>query len=245
VEEAAGLVRFGAGTNWQRVVRLGGGDLLSVILLSQEGMLWRWGAQPFAAKTREWPGLRSFEPHRLGTDSDWARIFSANDSVYAWKRDGGAWVIHHPGRELRATELVPEEGIAVERVEGFDKMKWRSLTGCWRWHAAVHEDGTLWAWSFKSPPESNYGQGFQVGPAVRIGSDADWTAVSGGYGILAALKADGSLWDWRIRGLGYRGEPASELVTKPPVRLGVHNDWVAIGYAMGGVVSLAADGGLW
>ncbi len=250
VEEAAGLVRFGDGTNWQRVVRLGGGDLLSVILLNQEGTLWRWGAQPFAAKTREWPGLRSFEPHRLGTDSDWARIFSANDSVYAWKRDGGAWVIHHPGRELRATELVPEEGIAIERVEGFDTMKWRSqawcsLTSGWPQHAAVREDGTLWAWNIKPPPESKYGQAPMVGPAVRIGSDADWTAVSGGFGRLAALKADGSLWEWREWGFGHRHEAALEQAIKAPVRLGVHNDWVAIGYAMGGIVSLAADGSLW
>jgi hypothetical protein len=32
---------------------------------------------------------------------------------------------------------------------------------------------------------------------------------------------------------------------EPPVRLGTHNDWIALGVVEGNITSLAADGNLW
>jgi hypothetical protein len=66
--------------------------------------------------------------------------------------------------------------------------------------------------------------------------------VAGEWRALAALKTDGSLWEWHpsydeIRNL--------DLAKNRPVRLGNHNDWVALGGALGRWVSLAADGSLW
>jgi len=246
-EEAAPLVRFGQETNWQNVVQYGY-ESLSVVLQKRDGTLWYWYPDHPLPKNSEWLGLRSFEPQRLGTESDWARILSTGQSVYAWKTDGRAWVIHQPGLKLRKEEVPLEPAGVIERLASFDNLKWSSLTRCWPLDAAVREDGTLWAWSIMPPPDAKNRQGFLAQPPVQIGNQGDWTAVGGGSQTLAALKADGSLWQWWVpnRYFSYFARrPEFGLATNAPVRLGAHNDWIGVGNVMGDTVSLAADGSLW
>ena len=242
-EEAAPLVRFGQETNWQSVVQWGY-ESFSVVLQKQDGTLWLWQHDHPLPKDLERLGLRSFEPHRLGTESGWARILSAGDSVYAWKADGRGWVIHAPGRKPRTEEVSLAPDVVIERSASLDNLKWLSLTECWPLQAALREDGTLWAFTMQPPLDAKSGQSFLARPPVQIGKGTEWRAVGGGFGTLAALKADGSLWRWPLR---LSTEPGQEfdLATSVPVRLGTHNDWVGVGNAMGGTVSLAADGGLW
>jgi hypothetical protein len=240
LEEAAPLVRFGQETNWQSVVQYSWSDW--PILQKRDGTLWYWYPDHALPKNSEWLGLRSFEPHRLGTESDWAGILYAGGSAYAWKIDGRAWVIHQPGRKPRKEEVSLAPDVVIDRSPCLDHFKWLCLTRCWPWHAAVREDGTLWAWT-NQPPANPQDQDFLPQPPVQIGNERDWTAVGGGDGTLAALKADGSLWRWQLRGGQYPRD--FSLATDAPVRLGAHNDWVGLGNAMNGTVSLAADGSLW
>lgn len=62
-------------------------------------------------------------------------------------------------------------------------------------------------------------------------------ALAGNY--LAALKDDGTLWRW-----GGAGEFATSC-SLPPIRLGIHQDWVALTATWDGILTLAADGSLW
>jgi hypothetical protein len=48
------------------------------------------------------------------------------------------------------------------------------------------------------------------------------------------------LWKWNFP------ENSPDTVIKTlPVRMGIHNDWIAIANTWGGVVALSADGSLW
>jgi ABC-type transport system involved in multi-copper enzyme maturation permease subunit/alpha-tubulin suppressor-like RCC1 family protein len=252
-EEPAGLVRFGDETNWQSVACYYWNGSRSVVLLKTDGTLWRWSETTNAVskQLRKWPGLRSFQPHRLGTESDWARVMSGTGSIFVWKRDGRAWVLHPANRNLIEVELEP--GTVIERLESFDNLKWRSLTRCEPLHVAVREDGTMWAWRFL---RAKKGAALSMRPPVQIGKDTNWVAVAGDYNTLAALKTDGSIWQWqwdygndfrpRWRWRYYNELRAGIWLTKvSPVRLGAHADWVAVGSVMNGIVSLAADGSLW
>jgi hypothetical protein len=242
-EEAAPLVRFGPETNWQNVVHYGYAAL-PVVLQKRDGTLWYWYQDHPLPKNSERLGLRSFEPHRLGTDSDWARVLYSSGAVYAWKNDGRAWVFHSPlpSGKPRKEEVSLAPDVVLERSAALDNFKSSSLADCWPWHAAVRDDGTLWGWTNVPPTPAQNGQSYVARPPVQIGSESDWRAVAGGSGPLTALKADGSVWQWQM---SYERQQEFGLPTNSPVRLGTHNDWLGVGAAVNGTVSLAADGSLW
>lgn len=230
--------------------------MTSLLLLKQDGTLWRWGTNSF----KQWPGLRAYEPYRLGEESDWTEAASSGFNVYAWKRDGTAWVINP---RVTGTNSGPPKVVSgIERVRNLDHTKWRSLGGeIWaRWQTGVRADGTLWVWKSAFQPALGVGQGLST-ELVQVGKNNDWLSVASDFRFLAALRADGTLWVWSMEDLRREGiiklpfQPDANTQTgiqantiaarKSPRRLGKHDDWVAIGGAMGGIVSLAADGSLW
>jgi len=223
IPETETFVRFGDETNWLKAVR--DGYSLRMLLLRKDGTLWRWGTNRLDSR-QKWPGLRSFELYRFGADSDWADIVSAGASVYAWKRDGHAWILSRPLRS-RANTLEP--GWEMDRCEAFDNTKWRSLTDFSVLQVGVREDGTMWFWGQGGPAS---------GTGNQIGKETNWVAVALSGHKLVALNANGSLWTWNAI-------YSQMVLTGSPVRLGIHEDWVAIGATWDGTVSLAADGSLW
>lgn len=259
VEEADRLVRVGTHTNWQSALREGY-SMTSLVLLKQDGTLWRWGtnSSSFSHKN-QWPGFRTFEPYRLGEESDWTEAASSVFNVYVWKRDGSAWVINP--RVAGTSSGTRKEIAGIERVRSLDHIKWRSLGGglIW-WQAGVREDGTLWVWNSTFQGAPGVGEGLTT-ELVQVGKENDWLAVAGDFRSLAALRADGTLWAWSLEDLRREGiikfpfQPGANkqsgiqtnavAATRSPRRLGAHDDWVAVGGAMGGIVSLAADGSLW
>ncbi len=72
---------------------------------------------------------------------------------------------------------------------------------------------------------------------MPIGQDRNWAAVTTSLDKVTALDADGSLWQWKV---DYEDANRAGLIEQSPARLGSHHDWVAVGSAMGGTVSLAA-----
>ncbi|MCL5097038.1 MAG: hypothetical protein M1608_05825, partial [Candidatus Omnitrophica bacterium] len=66
-----------------------------MLLLKGDGTLWQCGTT--TNSSQKWLALRSVEPHRLGTEADWAEILSGGYRIYAWKRDGRAWMIYWQG----------------------------------------------------------------------------------------------------------------------------------------------------
>jgi hypothetical protein len=240
------LVQYGTETNWRSVVPNGWGTR-TVVLLKQDGTLWFWS--PTAARIKEdttnprpWPGLRAFEPRRLGIGSNWNRIIAQGGGVHAWTDEGKHWIISPADRNVQPPEVELAPGMVMDRwYPNLDHFKFRSLAGVWNFEAGLDENGRLWTWAE------------QRKQPVRIGADSDWTSLACDNSRLVARKADGSLWawvfgnprkEWRLTG-GYIMDP-KYLAILPPTRLGGHNDWLAVGNNQWyGVVSLAADGSLW
>jgi hypothetical protein len=240
------LVQFGTETGWQSVVR---DSEHSVVLLKRDGTLWSLGpteyefarlildreghvtSRGFGKKMHEvaYPGLRSFPPVRINSDSDWARMIRGNQSIYAWKRDGTAWYL--AGIKQDKTQ------VAVP-LPTLNRLRFRSGSsfGLEVW---VRDDGTLWWHRIEG---SQIGSGYRMGmqELVQIGKDANWTEVTSGPQLLA-LKSDGTIWKWKRR----EGESLQDSLEKPPKQLGSHNDWVGLGYWTGRSASLSADGALW
>src|SRR5206468_2098648 len=72
------LLRVGEETNWSRVEGLS--SLQMLLLKKKDGSLWRWGTNHFDWR-QPWPGLRSFVPYRMGTESNWAEIRSVGNAL--------------------------------------------------------------------------------------------------------------------------------------------------------------------
>ncbi|HEX7570040.1 MAG TPA: hypothetical protein VF492_06010, partial [Verrucomicrobiae bacterium] len=86
-EEMNHLVQFGTETNWSSLVPRG----YSILLVKNDGTLWRWGVPDFDVKHQTWPGLRTSTPQRLGTESNWAEVFQSNYQICLRKTDGSGW----------------------------------------------------------------------------------------------------------------------------------------------------------
>jgi alpha-tubulin suppressor-like RCC1 family protein len=223
--------RFGDGTNWQQVVR----SYAGVLLLKNDGTFWRWGTNHFDWRQYQtnWPSLRTYPLHQIGSDSGWKEICSTWSSL-ARKSDGSVWTVgvnYQSGKEeLHRETNMDQVSLQTLSLTGGDDM------------AYVRQDGTLWVrWQYPQNG-TNLGSGF-----VRAGTETNWTAVALTWNKMVALKSDGSLWQWNFNLTWNFIDQGNlfRLIQKPPARVGIHNDWVAIASTWDDVIALAADGSLW
>jgi alpha-tubulin suppressor-like RCC1 family protein len=255
-EDSPPLEKFGKETNWLNVAR---GICSQVVLLKRDGTLWNWGGNYDELNANR--GLNAFPPSQLGADSDWTRILRGANRLYAWKRDGSAWEFREikpdSGRALGTSEVAVAPEVVVGRVPSLDHFVFQSLSPgplVLVGDVGVRDDGTLWReqWSPLEPHEQAMGMAGTppVDVITQIGEDTNWLAAACRFDELVGLKTDGSLWRWDIQSWGMlrpadRQTFVRKVLQEPPVRLGTHDDWVALGSCMGEVLALAADGTLW
>jgi alpha-tubulin suppressor-like RCC1 family protein len=225
---AGALQQFGSETNWRQLAQ----TRTSIVLLKSDGTLWHWGS--LTNKLHQWPGLRTFTPYQIGTNSDWQELFTLG-VIFARQTDGHVWrlgVNWKTGKD------------ELDRATNYDEIVSQTASGAGDHVTAfVRADGTLWVlnryWDEKG--RQMIGTGI-----LQVGKDNDWRSVAVSYGMLVALKADGSLWQWHSFNRWDMSQGQLILAAqKPPTRLGIHNDWVAIATTWEDVIALAADGSLW
>jgi ABC-type Na+ efflux pump permease subunit len=233
------LTQFGDDRDWKMAASCFDTEFLldTVFLLKTNGTLWRLESNH---PDKRWRGLRTFEPQRLGTDSDWAEILSSVGSIYLRKNDGRVWVF--PSVSNSDGSLTLDAETLVERAKSLDQHKWVSVTlGSLPPSSllvTVLEDGTLRATGMVM---RDYRSQLVFGEnSLRLGTESNWRAVAGGGTMVVALKTDGSLWKWT-----FADDPLTKPETASASRLGTHSDWIAITAAGNGVIALARDGSLW
>ena len=256
------LIQFGVETNWQSLQH---DTLSSVVLLKQDGTLWRWGRTYETSSSRGYQGLRSLTSYRLGTDSDWARMLRGEEFVYAWKKDGQAWALREAyvgeSPSLRSLEVKLAPEIIAERVPWLDHIRFLCLAGDRTGgdiDAGVRDDGTLWYWIWwteRFQRTISTSNGYVPQRVFQIGLDSNWVTVASGFHQLTALKSDGSIWRWNLPVApdhAFRpGQfPAASLtlvnpLLQAPQRMGTRRDWIALGFWRFDIAALAADGTLW
>jgi len=251
------LVQFGNETNWSSLQPA----YLSALLVKTDGTLWRWGPSSFDLKHKPWPGLRTFTPYRLGTESNWAEVFQNGYDIYFRKTDGSLWAQSYNPSDTNKTTLQIDRGLAVQSMAGPGYSKFRSMAEVWRglaYQVGIQDDGTFRIWADQRLNINSHRGYYAWSPVdLPIGGETNWLAVADSRQKLVTLKDDGSLWLWDFSWDRWRGwNPGCderEMQNTIPTRLGTHSDWIAIasGGAFGTVdecghiVSLAADGSLW
>jgi alpha-tubulin suppressor-like RCC1 family protein len=220
--------QFGDETSWRQLAQSGVG----VVLLKNDGTLWRWGAISNAWQNdwlHDWPGLRTFTPHQIGTNSDWQDIFTWYRNVYTRQTNGSMWFLERNSRaardefhlETNFDEIVPKTTSWLSDLQT----------------AFVQTNGTLWVLNRYWDEKDRRTKGTGV---LQVGKENDWQAVAVCWGMMVALKTDGSLWQWYYQD----GSPV-KIVNASPSPLGIHSDWVAVASTWNCVLALAGDGSLW
>jgi hypothetical protein len=202
-----------------------------------------WGTNRWNWK-KDWPGLHAFQPTRLGTNSDWAEIFTDNGRTFLRNTSGEVWA-YPPFFSDEESKLALNKQITFGKAAFLPTNHWHSAFWCSAHNSSgfiggICDDGTfreLADWQ-----KASHGSKWEPASRnIQIGADTNWlAAVRGNDDSVVSLKADGALWRWRFENapdINPRGFSAN--------RFSEHTDWVAIAQMMGGVVTLAADGGLW
>jgi len=243
------LVPFDNDVRWTSFINQG----VTVLLVKNDGTLWRWGDKNFDSRHKQWPGLRAFTPERLGTESNWAEVFQCNNYTPCFRKtDGSGWTSREWNKAKTASiEIEPD--FIVYAVPGLNRNQIRSsatISHGLQQMIGIRNDGTFRIWAHEtlsSDKHSSYYEWTSVD--LPIGSGTNWLAVAGDWQRVVTLKDDGTLWLWDFRRkLDMEWNPNSfddEIQKTTPVQLGTHSDWVAISGNDLGVVSLAADGSLW
>ena len=241
------LVRFGNETNWSSQVWFG----YSVLLVKTDGTLWRWGLKDWNKRNwKDWPGLRTFTPQQVGTKTNWAEVFLADNRPRIRKTDGSVWALWPDSNTKWPTEEL-ELGFKIQRQPYLESDTWRSTTDFWsgmHYCLGIRADGTFRIYADEQLDKKSHS--YELTPVdYQFGTANSWLAVAGRGQHVVTLKDDGTLWVWNFshddrHGWNYPQDEQKMLAVKP-VPLGTHADWVAITAAPGGIVSLAADGSLW
>jgi alpha-tubulin suppressor-like RCC1 family protein len=244
------LVPFENETNWSSFVPRN----LSALLVKNDGTLWHWGATNWNWKNK-WPGLQSFTPQRLGTQSDWAEVFQSTFEIFLRKADGSLWTWNDNWNTNGETQLEITPEFTVHSVKNLGLEKFRSTTRIshgLQFNAGVRDDGTFRIWADErvvTRQDRRYGDYAWFATDLQIGDGTNWIAVAGWGEKIVTLKDDGSLWLWNFHDDFRRGWDSDlfegEIQKVRPVRLGTHSDWIAISGDWGSVTTLAADGSLW
>jgi ABC-type transport system involved in multi-copper enzyme maturation permease subunit len=224
--------RFDSETNWQYLVR----SRFEVLLLKNDDTLWRWGwgTNRFDWNTWQtnWPRLGNYQPHQIGTDSDWKEIWGNSWYNLAQKADGSVWGFGFDDMNYK-----------MAREKNLDGVTLRTLSQSGNGEMAyVRADGTLWMSRLLTSTSIT----IVYSDFVQVGKETNWTAVALNWRRATALKSDGSLWQWNFS-YPWEASLKQSILTaqSSPARLGIHNDWVAIASTGQDVIALAADGSLW
>lgn len=174
-----------AGNDWKEVAA-GGAHSLA---LKRDGTLWAWG--------NNWAGQLGIgaanpeilEPTKVGTGSNWVRVWAAGVQSVGQQADGSLWF----WGTLTGSATDTNRMYVPTRIS--THANWSEVGFGYFVIFAIKTDGTLWAWGRNS--------GIYTGAPIqlsnpnpeRVGSDADWQSCSTSeYFYHVLQKKDGSIW---------------------------------------------------
>ena len=160
---AGTLQRYGSETNWRQLAQ----GNTSVVFLKNDGTLWRWGS--VTNELHHWPGLRTFTPYQIGTNSDWQELFALG-GIFARQTDGRVWRLDVDWKTGRDE---------FERTTNFDEIVLQTASCADENDAAfIRADGTLWVLNRYWDEKSRLTLGTGI---LQVGKEHDWRAVAANY----------------------------------------------------------------
>jgi len=223
------------------------------LAVKQDGSLWIWGwdgrgrlrdefaPAGFAGTESQAPG--TLTPVRIGLDSDWASVWSKDNSMYAIKSDGSLWGWNskmHKGNDAPSS-LPDAAGFPLPERMGSDS-DWLAVVPGEDFTLAMKRDGALWGWGRNDAGELGDGTTENRPRPVPAAGAHKWRSVGANDWESFAVSSEGTLWRWGGR-MREKSDPARNL--KNPTQVGKDSDWQSVSFAYGHTLALKSDGSLW
>jgi hypothetical protein len=202
-----------------------------------DGTLWSWGSNESGQLGFGTMSINyALVPTQVGTESNWAKVFTYSRNSFAIKTDGTLWSWGLANPVLGYQSTSSTSNLSPHQI-GNDS--WLTISSSVAESVlGIKTDGTLWGWGRNSLPEPNvqfYGNGYPDtnvytnGP-IQIGTDSDWAQVCH-YGQYATFltKTDGTLWAHGRNTSGMLGT-GTTLPVYAPVQLGTDTDWLTVDF---------------
>ena len=246
---------FGNGTtvgnsNWEIV---GYGNWMSTITVAtiynekyslsvnSDHTLWGAGRASYGAFGTGVSGAVVFATwSRLGTDSDWVKIDTSNNSSLSIKTDKSLWAWGRNTLGVLGLGDTTERDSPTQVGLGTD---WDMISMGYD-HVLAIRGGQLWAWGDNSFGQLGSGDNLASYVPVQIGTNSDWVHISAGKYFSVGIRLDGSLWTWGSASNGQLANGSTTGTVLSPTQVGAAQ-WLLAVAAIGDLVCIRNDGSLW
>jgi hypothetical protein len=211
---------FVAGSNWVAFAANGSGLNPDVVALRSDGTLWDTLSRTNGTNFKHWEDMLGQQPDlkRIGSDSDWKSLVSAQMAFFAVKTNGTLWGWGHNEDKQIGTNYGE---FVREPVRIGDDSDWESLLADRNGVLFMKRDGSVWisVWA-----------GANLGlKRVRIDSGGgEWLSVAGVQDSRILIRRDGSLWAHGFRTERLFGIKNPNWQRSQPGRIGDDSDWYEV-----------------
>lgn len=201
--------------------------------IKTDGSLWAWGRN-----TEGQLGIGNViwknAPTRVGTDANWAKVFSVAQVSYAIKTDGTLWAWGGGSSNNFALGYIPDTNNYLAPHQVGVSNDWIEIAPAFGHVIGLRSNGTLWAWgrnvdAFNNPyygngiPDSN---NYENNP-TQIGVATDWARITISNQNFFGVKINGALWGWGLNNQGRLGD-GTNITRYVPIQLGDESDWIFV-----------------
>tara|TARA_R100001443_G_scaffold36554_1_gene50367 strand:- start:295 stop:1503 length:1209 start_codon:yes stop_codon:yes gene_type:complete len=220
----------------------------SILHTKTDGTLWTWGGGQ-----RGNPGLNSLtsvsSPTQIGTNTNWAWVFSTYQNGYATKTDGTLWSWGGNGDgQLGLNASGDNEGRSSPTQIGTGT-DWstadHSIAGARGGVWALKTDGTLYSWGDNTRGMLGHSDQSKYSSPKQI-PGTTWRSVGCGYNAFFGTKTDGTLWGQGEALYGQLAQsPATTDYSSPRQIPGTNWGTIISASYYGQIISTKTDGTLW
>ena len=189
-----------------------------------DGSIYSWGYGG-AATAQDNGDVNILEPTQIGTGTDWFKIYSGINNVFALKNDKTLWSCganefgelgNGTSGFLTRVNVLTQVGTAT----------WKMMAPNFFFTLGLRTDGSIWATGQNQSGVLGDGTNTNRSSFVLVGTANDWREI-GTIGTTSyAIKQNGTLWSWGYNGTGQLGiDDLGIAESFNPIQVGSDTDW--------------------
>lgn len=236
--------QLGNDSNWKSI---SSGEYYT-LAVKNDGTLWGWGRNGMGQLGLGNQSQYYTTPQKIGTDTNWSKVFAGNNSTAAIKNDGTLWMWGYNGNYILGTGSQQIIFSTPQKVS--NDTNWHEISVGYTHVLALKKNGSLWAWGSNNYGKLGLSNGQNVyGSPQQVGNDTTWSNISisnlsSDHSI--ALKKDGTIWCWGVNNYGQLGLGTPSYTTiSSPQKLNNHSNSLKIISSSDFSLIIKNDGTLW